>query len=300
MNNITKNNKIQEKIYTVRGLQVMLDSELASLYGVETKVFNQAVKRNIERFPETFRFQVTENEFEILRSQSVTSSSQAHGGRRYLPYVFTEQGVAMLSAVLKSKTAIEISIQIINTFVQMRKFLIENNALIGRLQDIEKRQILFESDTHKKFETLFSALEDNTITPKQGIFYDGQIFDAYVFVANLIKSAKKSIVLLDNYIDETVLNILSKSSEKVSVFLLTKNITPQLKLDVNKYNRQYSRVFIKQFDLSHDRFLIVDEKEIYHIGASLKDLGKKWFAFSKFDINNFGLLEKIKKIIPQI
>ncbi|HCX3261122.1 TPA: ORF6N domain-containing protein [Legionella pneumophila] len=286
---------VREKIYHVRNVQVMLDSELAEIYGVDTRSFNQAVKRNLDRFPEVFRFQLTQAEFDNLRSQSVISS--LHGGRRYLPYVFTEQGVAMLSAVLRSKTAIEVSIQIMQAFVEMRNFFATHSDLVMKIQQVEQKQILHEAKTQEKFEALFSALEEKPIVPNQGVFYDGQIFDAYVFVSKLIRMAKKSIILLDNYIDETVLDHLSKSASQVKVYILTKTISKHLKLDIEKYNAQYKKIEVFQFDLSHDRFLIIDESEIYHIGASLKDLAKKWFAFSKLEHSSFGLMERINAII---
>ncbi len=287
---------IKNKIFTVRGLQVMLDKDLAELYEVETKVFNQAVKRNIERFPENFRFQLTDDEYKNLRSQFVTLSldSKNEWGKhtKYLPYVFTEQGVSMLSAVLKSKVAIDVSIKIINSFVNMRK-VISNNALIyQRLETLEHKQ--FSND--EKFNKLFNAIEEKSIKPKQGIFFDGEVYDAYVFVINLIKSAKSSIVLIDNYVDESVLTMLSKADENVTATIYTKTISKQLKLDIEKYNTQYPEIIIKKFDDSHDRFLILDNKEIYHIGASLKDLGKKWFAFSKLDVGSFGILDRLENI----
>lgn len=294
MMQITKTT-VREKIYHVRNVQVMLDSELAEIYGVDTRSFNQAVKRNLDRFPEVFRFQLTQAEFDNLRSQSVISS--LHGGRRYLPYVFTEQGVAMLSAVLKSKTAIEVSIQIMQAFVEMRNFFATHSDLVMKIQQVEQKQILHEAKTQEKFEALFSALEEKPIVPNQGVFYDGQIFDAYVFVSKLIRMAKKSIILLDNYVDETVLDHLSKSASQVKVYILTKTISKHLKLDIEKYNAQYKKIEVFQFDLSHDRFLIIDESEIYHIGASLKDLAKKWFAFSKLEHSSFGLMERINAII---
>jgi len=297
MDKIITKNAINEKIYYVRDVYVMLDSELAQIYGVETKVFNQAIKRNIERFPEKFRFQLTELEYQNLRSQIVTSS--LHGGRRYLPHVFTEQGVAMLSAILKSKTAIEISLQVMDAFVKMREIISSNREFIHRLFQIERQQISFELKTTEKFEALFSALENKTLTKTQGIFFEGQIFDAHVFVSDLIKQAKKSIVLIDNYIDETVLTQLSKANPKIKIYLLTKSLSNALKLDIKKYNDQYANIILIEFGLSHDRFLILDQKEIYHIGASLKDLGKKWFAFSKFKINSFGLMEKINTVVEK-
>lgn len=288
---------IRERIYQIRGLQVMLDSELSEIYGIETKVFNQAVKRNEARFPESFRFQLTVDEYQSLRSQFVTLKEPTRGQhRKYLPFVFTEQGVAMLSSVLKSNTAIEISIHIMQSFVEMRKFFSSHGDLFEKIQHIEQKQLLHEVKTQEKFEAIFSALEKNPIVPKQGIFFDGQVFDAYLFVSKLIRSAKSSIIVIDNYIDETVLELLTKA-HKVEICILTKNITKNLELDIEKYKEQYQKIKLYKFGLSHDRFLIIDQTEIYHIGASLKDLGKKWFAFSKFDHTSFGLMNQIEEII---
>ena len=278
---------IQKVIFTVRGKQVMLDKDLAELYHIETKVFNQAVKRNIKRFPESFRFQLTKIELENLRSQIVTFKENLN--TKYLPYVFTEQGVSMLSAVLKSDVAIDISIKIIESFVNMRKIITSNSLMFERFERIEQKLSLHD----KNFDEIFNAIEDKSIKPKQGIFYDGQTFDAYAFVADLIKSAKNSIVLIDNYIDETVLTLFSKN-QNIEVTLYTKSISKQLKLDIEKYNTQYNKIIIKQFNASHDRFLIIDEKEVYHIGASLKDLGKKWFGFSKMERESFELMGRVK------
>ena len=283
---------IKNKIFSIRSLSVMLDRDLAELYGVETKIFNQAVKRNIERFPENFRFQLTDEEYKILRSQFVTlrfySENKWGKHTKYLPYVFTEQGVSMLSAVLKSKIAIDISIKIINSFVNMRK-TISNNALISqRLETLEQKQ--YHND--EKFDKLFDALEDKSLKPRQGIFYDGQVFDAYNFVANLIRDAKSSIVLIDNYIDDSVLTLFSKN-QTIDVTIYTKTISKQLTLDLDKYNSQYKNIEIKNFKDAHDRFMIIDSIDIYHIGASLKDLGKKWFGFSRFDVDLFEILKKI-------
>ncbi|MGJ0357258.1 ORF6N domain-containing protein [Aliarcobacter cryaerophilus] len=304
---IIDNQTIQSKIYTIRGVQVMLDEDLAVLYNVETKVFNQAVKRNIERFPEKFRFQLSESEYENLRSQFVTSSldnslrsqivtleSQRGKHRKYLPYVFTEQGVSMLSAVLRSQTAIEVSIKIIDTFVNMRKFLSKNASLFTRIESIEKRQISYEIKNDTKVDAILNAIEEKGTPQKQHIFYDGQIFDAYLFVSDIIKSAKSSIKLIDNYIDESTLVLFTKRDTKVDMKIYTKTISKQLKLDLEKHNAQYPKIDIEIFDLSHDRFLIIDEKDIYHFGASLKDLGKKWFAVSKMDVNSFEILGKLK------
>lgn len=308
MNELIINNQIiQDKIYTIRGVQVMLDEDLAFLYGVETKVFNQAIKRNIERFPEKFRFQLSEYEYENLRSQIMTSSlddslrsqfvtleSQRGKHRKYLPYVFTEQGVSMLSAVLRSQTAVDVSIKIIDTFVNMRKFLSQNASLFTRLESIEKRQISYEIKNDSKVDAILNAIEEKGTPQKQHIFYDGQIFDAYLFISDIIKSAKKSIKLIDNYIDESTLVLFTKRDPKVDIQIYTKTISKQLKLDLEKHNAQYPKIEIEIFDLSHDRFLIIDEKEIYHFGASLKDLGKKWFAVSRMNINSFELIERLK------
>lgn len=280
--------EIESRIYAIRGRQVMLDSDLARIYQVETKVFNQAVKRNAERFPEDFRFQLTQDEFESinLRSQIVTSSLN-YGGRRYLPYVFTEQGIAMLSAVLRSDVAVRVSIEIMNAFVKMRRMLISNASLFHRLDKIELKQL--EAD--QKFEEIFKALESDKLHSEKGIFYNGQIFDAYKFVSDIIRNAESSIILLDNYADDTVLTLLGKRNDNVTATIYTKAISNQLRLDLQRYNSQYPRIEIEIFSDAHDRFLIIDQTELYHIGASLKDLGKKWFAFSRMDIEVGRMLQ---------
>lgn len=283
---ITDAQSLQSLILTIRGKQVMLDRDLAELYQVDTRALNQAVKRNSLRFPESFRFQLTPEEEENLRSQFVTSNQ--HGGRRYLPYVFTEQGIAMLSAVLRSDIAVQVSIQIMEAFVQMRSFLQNNAALFQRLGQVEQKQQLSD----QRIDALFSAMEAGQLPPKQGIFYDGQVFDAYVFVNKLIKSATQEIMLIDNYIDETVLEIMSARKAKVQVTLLTGKVTKKLELDVHKHNQQYPGVELRPFSKAHDRFLIIDQQHIYHIGASLKDLGKKWFAFSKLELVALDLLQQ--------
>jgi len=300
---LIKQDDIQRKIYTIRGVQVMLDSDLALLYCVETKVLNQAVKRNIERFPESFRFQLTDDEMMNLRSQFVTSrfgnnfksqnATLNWGGRRTNSYVFTEPGVAMLSAVLKSETAVRMSIQIINAFVAMRRFISSNAQIFKRLDTLEIKQI----ETDRKIDTVLNAIESKEIQPKQGIFYDGQIFDAYKFVSDLIKTAHKSIVLIDNYIDESVLTLFSKRKKGISLVIFTKTISRQMELDLKKYNQQYPPAEIREFNNSHDRFMIIDGTVVYHIGASLKDLGKKWFAFSKMDIGAVEMLSKLEPVL---
>src|SRR3989338_5942138 len=280
---------IENKIHLIRGLQVMLDSDLAELYDIETKVLNQAVKRNCERFPAEFMFQLTDFEYQSLRSQIVTIEVGRGMHKKYLPYAFTEQGVAMLSGVLKSYTAVRISIQIINAFVVMRRFLASNVKIFQRLDIVERKQIGYDA----KFEELFDAIQSKDLRPEKGIFFDEQIFDAYNFVSDLIRSANQSIVLIDNYIDDSVLTLFSKKNSDVKVTIFTKEISKQLMLDLVKYNSQYLPIEVKEFQQSNDRFLIIDDKEVYHFGASLKDLGKKWFAFSKFDKEAFNLLEKL-------
>ena len=299
-----RKDNVRHLICVFRDVQVMVDADLAALYGVETKVLNQAVKRNQARFPESFRFQLTESEYEELvkncdrfhlMSQSVTSSG--HGGRRYLPYVFTEQGVAMLSAVLRSKTAIQISIHIINAFVAMRRYLAAGGGLIQRMDTLEKRQIGYEIKTDAQFEKVFDALESKSPNPAQGIFFDGQIFDAYVFVNDLLRQAKKSIVLIDNYVDDSVLVQLAKRPRKVNATIFTKSVSKQLAQDLKKHNAQYPPITIHEFADSHDRFLILDGETVYHLGASLKDLGKKWFAFSRMDKSGLKVMERVKSIL---
>ncbi|MGM0519892.1 MAG: ORF6N domain-containing protein [Campylobacterota bacterium] len=292
MNEITVNESIDQKIFTVRDMQVMLDRDLAELYGVEPKRLNEQVKRNIERFPKEFRFQLNEDEKNELVANCDRFKPLKHATS--LPYAFTEQGVSMLSAVLRSETAVKTSIQIINSFVKMRNFLTQNADMFKRLELVEKRQISYEIKTDEKFEKLFDALEDKTIKPKQGIFYDGQMFDAYSFVSDLIRSAKSKIILIDNYCDDSVLTLFSKN-QNIEVTIYTKTISKQLSLDLKKYNSQYKPIEIKKFENSHDRFLIIDDKEVYHIGASLKDLGKKWFGFSKMDVRSFDLLSRLEK-----
>jgi len=299
---------IDNKIFTIRGVQVMIDSHLAELYGVDVKRINEQVKRNLERFPETFMFRLSENEWEYLkcqvvdvkptkqnislRSQIATLEKQKGKHRKYLPYVFTEQGVAMLSAVLKSQTAVKVSIQIIHAFVEMRRLISGNALIIARLDNLEKHQV----GNDIKFDKIFKALERTDIQPEKGIFFDGQIFDAYKFISDLIRKAEKSIVLIDNYIDDKVLTMFSKRSESVSLTIYTKQLNKQMTLDIEKFNQQYEPVGIIEMKLAHDRFLIIDHTELYHIGASLKDLGKKWFAFSKMDSEMLPLLQKLKKI----
>ncbi len=275
---------IEPLIKVIRGQQVMLDKDLAMLYGVEAKVLNQAVKRNVERFPNDFRFQLTKEE--CLRSQIVTLNEKQGKHLKYMPYAFTEQGVTMLSSVLRSQTAIEVNIQIMRAFVSMRHFMVNNASVFSRLETIEYHQLemqqhLQESD--KRIEEVFRRLDEGNSKPKQGVFYNGQAYDAYTFVSDLIKSAKKRIVLIDNYVDETVLTLLDKRDNNVSAIIYTQQISRQFQLDIDRHNAQYAPIDVETFRLSHDRFLCIDDN-VYHIGASIKDLGKKWFGFSKMEI----------------
>lgn len=299
---IIKTEDIQNRIYTIRGIQVMLDNNIAEFYGVETKVLNQAVKRNIDRFPIEFMFQLTSLELDVLRlqiaplsndyslrSQFVTLESKRGKHRKYLPFAFTEQGVVMLSAVLRSETAVKVSVQIMSAFVAMRRFMLSNAQVFQRLGALELKQL----ETDRKLDKVLTAIESREIQPRQGIFFDGQVFDAYQFVSDLFRTAAKSIIIIDNYIDDTVLTHLGKRNTNVKVTIFTKAVSRQLALDIKKFNEQYQPVEVKEFNNSHDRFLIIDDKTVYHFGASLKDLGKKWFAFSMFDKEAISILSKL-------
>ena len=277
--------KIEDKILVIRGQQVMIDRDLAELYGVETKVLNQAVKRNIERFPERFMFQLTKDEMLLLescsRSQIVTLNEKRGRGSniKYLPYVFTEQGVAMLASVLKSDAAIQTSIMIMDAFVALRRFLQSNFQVFAEIDSIKRHQL--ESD--KRIDELFYKMDRYKIEDRQGIFFQGQIFDAYAKFEAFIQSAEHEIVLIDNYIDLSVLERLSKKQKDVKVTIDTDPKTKLSEQDVQKFNEQYPQLTLKHSTKVHDRFLIIDNKTLYHIGASLKDLGKKCFAFEVLD-----------------
>ncbi len=281
---------IKSKIYTIREQQVMLDKDLAELYGVETKRINEAVKNNIDKFPDDFYFELAENEENSLRSNFSTLKNSIRGKHRKYPIkAFTEQGVYMLATILKSKIASQITVTIIRTFANMRKLINSNNFYTEQLKNIEKRQLSYEIKSDENFDKIFKALESNEPIQAQGIFYNGQIFDAHNFVSDLIRSAKKSIVLIDNYVNDTTLTLFSKN-QKVDITIHTNTITKSLKLDLEKYNKQYKKISIKTTKDFHDRFLILDNKEVYHIGASLKDLGKKVFAFSKMKNFNHSII----------
>ena len=285
------NEEIKNLIYTIRGKQVMLDSDVAMLYHYETKNINKAVKRNIERFPEEFCFQLTDEEVKILRFQIGTSndntiSKESRGGRRYLPYVFTEQGIAMLAGVLKNEIAIAVSINIIKSFIEMRKFLNSNGQVFERLTNVEYR--LLEHD--KKFDKVFNQLqqEDNI---KQKVFFQGQIYDAYSLIIDIIKRANKKITIIDNYIDDSILKMLTKKNKNVEVIIMTSNKSNIENIDVKKFNKEYPILKVAKTDKFHDRFIIIDNKELYHCGASIKDLGKKCFAINK--IEDISIIDKL-------
>ncbi len=280
-------NFIKSKIYTVRNTQVILDRDLAKFYQTETRTLKQAVRRNIDRFPEDFMFELNEIDIEYMVSQSVIPSKSYFGGAK--PFAFTEQGVSMLSGVLRTSTAVDISIKIIKSFVAMKKVLSEYGNLFYRLDTLEKKQLTYDEN----FEKIFNAIESKNITPEQGIFYDGQIFSAYKFVNDLIRKAKTSIILIDNYIDDTVLTMFSKN-KNITYTLYTKTISEKLRLDIKKYNQEYNNLKANTCSNSHDRFLIIDDQEVYQIGASLKDLGKKIFAFFKLNEPAENLINRIK------
>lgn len=287
--NELSNEDIKNLIYTIRGKQVILDSDVAMLYHYETKKINQAVKRNIDRFPEKFCFQLTEDEFSNLRSQIVTLNRKVNNGsvvRKYLPYAFTEQGIAMLSGILKNDIAVKVSINIMDAFVEMRKFLMLNGKVFERLTNIEYK--LLEHD--KKFDEVFNRLqlEENI---KQRIFFDGQIYDAYSIIIDIIKTANKKILIIDNYIDDSVLKMLAKKKNNVEVVILTSEKSNIDNLDIKKFNKEYPLLKVAKTNKFHDRFIVIDNKEMYHLGASIKDLGKKCFGINK--IEDIEIIEKI-------
>lgn len=280
--------EVENLIFTIRNKQVMIDYHLAELYGVETKVLNQQVKRNIERFPERFRFQLTDAE----RDKVVTNCDHLSKLKfsKTNPYAFTEQGVAMLSAVLRSETAVAVSVRIIDAFVEMRNAISRDGSIIKRLDSLEQSR----DDADRKFDKIFSVIESRTLNKKEGIFFNGQVFDAYVFIIGLIKSAEHSLVLIDNYIDESVLLMLAKRKDNVVAKIYTQGISKQLNLDIAKHNAEYKPIEVVVFKNAHDRFLLVDDM-VYHVGASLKDLGKKLFALALMnDVTAEWLISKIE------
>lgn len=303
------NEEIKNLIYTIRGKQVMLDSDVAMLYHYPTKRINEAVNRNQQRFPKNFCFQLTEEEYKILRcknsnlnevnleniiedkslrSQFATLEKNTGRGkhRKYLPNVFTEQGIAMLSGLLKNDIAIQVSINIMNAFVEMRKFLAVNGQLFERLTNVEYK--LLEHD--KKFNQVFNQLQQEE-NIKQKIFFEGQIYDAYSLIIDIIKKADKKILIIDNYIDDSVLKMLTKKNKNVEVVILTSEKSSIEKIDIQKFNKEYPVLKVAKTNKFHDRFIVIDNKEMYHLGASIKDLGKKCFGINK--IEDVEIIDKI-------
>jgi len=281
---------IKNLIYTLRGVQIMLDRDIASLYEVKPIRLREQVKRNFNRFPSDFMFRLTDSEVDLMVSQNAIPSRKHLGG--HLPYAFTELGVAAISSVLTSERAINMSIQIMRAFVAMRRFLMANARIFQRLDTLEIKQI----ESEKKINKVLDAIESKEIQPKQGIFFEGQIFDAYRFVSDLFRSAGKSIMIIDNYLDDRVLMHLAKRKKNVKVILLTRKKSRGLAQDVKKYNEQYPPIELREFHIAHDRFIIIDNVTVYHFGASLKDLGKKWFAFSKMNIGAAEMLVKLEEL----
>lgn len=284
-----ENKNIKNLIYTIRGKQVMIDSDVAMLYHYETKNINKAMKRNIERFPEDFCFRLTKEELDTMWFQNGTtykSESVKYRSEKYLPYAYTEQGIAMLAGILKSEIAVNVSINIIKAFIEMRKFISLNGQVFERLTKIEYK--LLEHD--KKFDEVFNQLQQEE-NIKQKIFFAGQIYDAYSLIVDIIKTAKTKILIIDNYIDDSVLKMLSKKNKEVEVAILTSDKSNISKLDVQKFNKEYPLLKVAKLNKFHDRFIIIDNKELYHCGASIKDLGKKCFGINK--IEDKGIIEKI-------
>lgn len=289
---VVQNRDIQNMIYNIRDKQVMIDSDLAMLYQVETKYLNRQRSRNADRFPDDFCFQLTKEEYEFLRCQNVTSKKESgSGGRRYMPYVFTEQGIAMLSAVLKNDVATNVSVNIMRAFVEMRKIFLSNREMFARLDRVELKQL----ETDKKLEEVFNYIATNTEV-KQNIFFDGHIYDAFSFIVGLVGKAKKEIILIDNYVDINTLNILCKKNEGVSVIIATAGKGKLSTKDINKFNAQYPKLSVKTITNFHDRFLIIDKAEVYHIGASIKDAGKKSFGITKIEDKDLiqSLINKVR------
>lgn len=280
-------------IHYVRGQQVMIDSDLALLYNVETKRLNESVKRNAKRFPNNFCFQLTEDEYADLRSQIATSNTEntsSKGGRRYLPYVFTEQGIAMLSAVLRSDEAIQVSVNIMNAFVKMRRFLAENALMFDKLNSLELKQLEYQKESNEKFNQIFAYISEHEEVG-QKIFFEGQIYDAFSLLVSLVGKAEQSIVLIDNYVDVGTLNILAKKKDGVDVTIYTVRRTRLASQDIANFNSQYPTLTVNYTGVFHDRFLVIDEETAYHIGASIKDAGKKCFGISR--IEDVGIISDI-------
>ena len=267
-NIVNDSSNVEHMIYEIRGVQVMLSSDVAKLYQVETRRINEVIKRNIKRFPDTFCFQLTEDEFYNLRSQFAISSENNHGGIRYLPYVLTEQGIMMLSGLLKSDIAVKVNVQIIDAFVKLRRY-VSNNLMNSEILLNHENRIL-------KLENTFNKMQEKEKI--NTIFFEGQIFDAYTLLLDLFDSAKEEIIIIDNYASKELLKILKNVDKKI--LIISNNLDEIL---IKKYNSEYSNIEFKNLDIFHDRFLIIDRKKLYSCGASFKDLGKKCFAINEIE-----------------
>ena len=299
---------IEKMLLVIRDKQVLLDRDLATLYGVETKALNQAVKRNIERFPERNCFRLDSNEKNELVTNCDRFITLKHSS--VMPTAFTEQGVAMLATVLRSETAIRVSLQIMDAFVAMRHFMMQNGGFVNRLSNVEAKIIdqderilaqdkkMLEHD--QKIDELFEAMDRGELQSK-GLFYNNQVFDAYVFVCGLIRQAKKRIVLVDRYVDEKTLAMMQKRKKGVAVTIYTYDKSKVFEIDLSVYNAQYANCPIEILPSygMHDRFLFIDETA-YHFGASLKDLGKNTFFFSQEDFTLGEVLRKSNEIAERI
>jgi len=303
---------IRHRIYTIRGVQVMLDRDLAFLYQVQTGHLNEAVKRNKERFPEDFMFQLTKDEWTAMKSQFAISNiddeslksqfamSNGRGGIRRLPYAFTEEGVSQLASVLRSRVAIQTSIRIQRVFVAMRKFLMQNAGVFQRLEQLERHQLQTDTrvdDANARIETVLNKLDDGSLKHKLGMFFDGQMFESFSLVEELVKRAQKRIVLIDDYVDAAVLEHFRMRSKAVvvDVYVNKMHQTTAMKNAFEAYHKQYPKehVELHTFNKSHDRWLIIDD-EVYHFGASIKDLGLKWFSVNQ--VTEYTATELINRI----
>lgn len=285
---------IENLIHIIRGQQVMIDSDLARLYGVETKRLKEQVRRNMNRFPEDFMFELTKED--CLRSQIATLNAGRGQHLKYLPFAFTENGVAMLSSVLKSDTAIEVNIRIMRAFTAMRSFLTNNAHVFQRLETVEHHQLLLQehlSEHDRKFEEVLSRLDDKDSEPIEGFFFEGQIFDAYSLISDLIRKATRRIILIDNYVDDRILKVLTKRGDGVAAIIYTDPRYSQISNDLRRHNAQYPRIEVRHCTNVHDRFLIIDDT-VYFIGGSIKDLGKKIVAFSQMHQNPDSILTRLR------
>ena len=302
VSNTMQVNDFGNRIYTIRGKQVMLDYELAALYGYKVRALNQQVKRNIERFPDDFMFQLTKEEVEGVKSQFVISPfsnfyAGQEGGRRKPPYAFTEQGIYMLATVLKGKLAEQQSIFIMRAFREMRQFISNNALLFEKISHIELKQLEYQKSTNEKLEKVFQYIEDQTES-KQKIFFDGQIYDAFSFITSIVQKAQNEIILIDGYVDVGTLNILAKKNATVDVKIYTYASASITNNDIVNFNAQYPTLTVEKTQIFHDRFIILDGKTVYHIGASLKDAGKKCFAISLLEDteNAMNLINRLNSI----